>query len=227
MTQTNHLFFDLDHTLWDFERNSDLAFKAVFQQHRIALPVATFLRHYKPINQQYWKQYREEKVSKEALRYGRLKDSFDSAGLSVSDALIHQLAIDYIEVLPTYNYLFEGSHELLTYLQPKYRLHIITNGFEEVQHLKIAKAGLAPYFDQVITSEAAGVKKPHPEIFRYALEKAGALASESLMIGDNWEADVMGALAYGMDAIYFNQSKHPVGEPIKSVQQLAAIKAYL
>ena len=202
--EIKHLFFDLDHTLWDFEKNSNLTFEQLFKSHKIAINLEDFLAVYAPINFAYWKQYREERVSKEALRYGRLKDTFDALNFVISDALIHQLAIDYIAVLPDYNHLFEGVFELLDYLAPNYTMHIITNGFEEIQLLKLERSGIRKYFDQIITSESVGVKKPNPKVFEHALSQAQTTAAESIMIGDSLEADVMGALHCGIRSIHFD-----------------------
>lgn len=227
MQHIKHIFFDLDHTLWDFETNSDMAFKSIFQKHKVGVNIDKFLNYYRSINQEYWKLYRDEKISKADLRYGRLKDTFNKIKFSVEDELINHLAIDYIEVLPTNNYLFEGAHEILEHLHGNYQLHIITNGFNEVQFKKIENSGLSKYFDQVITSEAAGVKKPNPFIFNFALQQSKAFLNESIMIGDNYEADIMGALNFGMDAILFNFEKKPVGQNIKSVTHLLELKQYL
>lgn len=225
--EVNHIFFDLDHTLWDFEANSNSAFLEVFEQHKLLGTSEKFLNYYKPINDNYWRLYRHEKVTKDQLRYGRLKDTFTKINVEVSDATINQLAIDYIDALPNYNQLFDGAIDVLEYLKPKYQLHIITNGFNEVQARKMASSGLAPYFDKIITSEDVGVKKPNPRIFDYALDHSKAEKKESIMIGDNWEADVMGAINFGMDAIYFNSESAPVSPQIKSVSNLTELKSYL
>lgn len=222
-----HIFFDLDHTLWDFETNSDFAFKTIFKKHNVPVRLDKFLNYYRNINQEYWKLYREDKITKDVLRIGRLKDTFTKINVSVSDKLIDNLSVDYIEVLPSYNELFEGAIEILNYLKPKYKLHVITNGFNEVQYKKLKNSGLSPYFEQIITSEDAGVKKPNPIIFNYALKKAAATSKESIMIGDNYEADVMGAIDNGIDAIYFNVKKVPVSHTIKSISSLLEIKKYL
>jgi putative hydrolase of the HAD superfamily len=222
-----HIFFDLDHTLWDFETNSDFAFKTIFKKHKVPVSLDKFLNYYRGINQEYWKLYREDKITKDALRIGRLKDTFTKINVKVSDKLIDDLSVDYIEVLPNYNELFEGALEILDYLKPKYEMHIITNGFNEVQYKKLENSGLSPYFDQIITSEDAGVKKPNPIIFNYALNKAAATSKESIMIGDNYEADVMGAIDNGIDAIYFNVKKEPVSHTIKSINTLLELKKYL
>lgn len=227
MNGIKHVFFDLDHTLWDFETNSDIAFITIFRNHKIGVDTQKFLNYYRSINEAYWKLYREEKINKEELRYGRLKDAFVKVNYEIEDALIDKLAIDYIDILPNNNQLFEGAHEILKHLHPNYKLHIITNGFNEVQYKKIENSGLSGYFDKIVTSEDAGVKKPNPIIFKYALDIVNASARESIMIGDNWEADVMGALNHGIDAIYFNFHKRNVGENIKSVNHLLEIKQYL
>jgi putative hydrolase of the HAD superfamily len=222
-----HIFFDLDHTLWDFEANSNIAFKTIFQKHDVGIDLQKFLNYYRSINQNYWRLYRDEKITKEELRVGRLKDTFIKIKYSFDNELIDNLSIEYIEVLPNNNRLFEGTHEILEHLYPKYKLHIITNGFNEVQYKKLQNSGLSKYFDKVITSEDAGVKKPNPKIFKYALQIAEATSKESIMIGDNWEADIMGAINNGFDAIYFNYDKKSVGENIKSVNKLIDIKQYL
>ena len=227
MNSIKHILFDLDHTLWDFETNSNIAFKTIFKQHNLRFDFQKFLNYYKGINEKYWKLYREEKITKDELRYGRLKDAFVKINYDVEDDLIDKLAIDYIEVLPKNNQLFDGTHEILEYLKPNYKLHIITNGFNEVQYKKINNSGLNSYFDKIITSEEAGVKKPNPLIFKYALDTINATAKETIVIGDNWEADVMGAINNGIDAIYFNYYKKSVAENIKSVHYLLEIKQYL
>ena len=223
-----HIFFDLDHTLWDFEKNSNLTFKQLFITHNIQLELDEFLTVYSPINFDYWKRYREERVSKEDLRYGRLKDTFDALDYVVSDELIHQLSSDYIDVLPNNNYLFDGVFELLDYLNTKYKLHIITNGFEEVQNLKLEKSGIKKYFSEIITSESVGVKKPNPKVFNYALAKTNAMPENSIMVGDNLEADIIGALNCGITSIHFNLHNEKFEQKkYISVSSLLEIKQYL
>jgi len=226
--EIKHVFFDLDHTLWDFEKNSNLTFEKLFKTHNDELDLQDFLTEYVPINFQYWKLYREEKVSKENLRYGRLKETFDKLSFSVTDDLIHLLSEEYIRVLPSNNHLFDGAIELLEYLHPKYELHIITNGFEEVQNLKLEKSGIEKYFNSIITSESVGVKKPNPRVFIYALDKANAKAENSIMIGDNLEADIIGAIQCGITSIHFNlENLKYADKKYKSVSHLLEIKQYL
>ncbi len=220
-----HVFFDLDHTLWDFDKNSKLTFQQIFKEQHIAMAIDDFLEVYIPINLKYWKLYREEKIEKEALRYKRLKETFDNLKFAISDELIYKIATDYIRYLPNFNYLFSNAAEVLEYLESKYQLHIITNGFNEVQHLKLQKSGIDKYFKQIITSECVGAKKPNRKVFEFALHKAAARAQESIMIGDNYEADIMGALSVGMMAIHFSETSKSNG--IQQVSSLLELKKYL
>jgi len=199
-----HIFFDLDHTLWDFEKNSELTFQKIFQKHSVNANLDAFLEVYKPINFKYWKLYREEKVTKSELRYRRLKEAFTAIHFQVDDTFIHNLSHDYIEYLTTFSHVFEGAHDVLEYLRHNYTLHIITNGFEEAQERKMKASNLRQYFTTVTNSEMVGVKKPNPKIFNFALALADAKPEESIMIGDNLEADIQGAINVGMDAILFD-----------------------
>ena len=223
-----HVFFDLDHTLWDFERNSALAFKKILTESNIKVEFEEFMTAYIPINANYWKLYREEKVSKEDLRYSRLKETFDAVNFTIDDEKINFLSEEYIYQLPNFNHLFEGTFEILEYLKEKYQLHIITNGFEEVQTLKMDKSGISGFFNEVITSESVGVKKPNPRVFEYALEKTNARAEKSMMIGDNIEADIQGALDIGIHALHYNSENiNSIPKNITSINHLLEIKRYL
>lgn len=222
-----HIFFDLDHTLWDFDKNSGLAFSSIFQKHRIKVELEDFLSVYTPINENYWRLYREDKVTKEDLRYGRLKESFDGLKINVTEVQIDQLSIDYIDHLPHHNHLLEGTLEILNYLEASYKLHIITNGFKEVQHRKLESSGISKYFTTITTSEDVGVKKPHPKIFETALENAEAGIDESLMIGDNLEADIMGAQKLGMRAILYNYYKNDFSKELHQVLEMKELTKFL
>ena len=222
-----HIFFDLDHTLWDFEFNSEKTFEQIFKMNLVGIDFTDFISKYKPINHHYWKLYREDKVSKEDLRYGRLIKTFNELNYKISDSLIHTLAKEYIDFLPDHNALFVGAIDILNYLKPKYQMHIITNGFEEVQHKKMKNSDLLPFFDKIITSEEVGVKKPNPLIFNYALEKSGAMAEESIMIGDNFEADILGAKNVGMHTIFCEFNGEVATEKVITVSKLEQIKNYL
>lgn len=227
LNKVTDIFFDLDHTLWDFERNSALAFEDIFKNQKLGLNVNDFLKVYKPINFKYWELYRNNSVTKEALRFGRLKESFDALEFEACDATINLIADDYIEYLPKNNHLLEGSLELLDRLHDKYQLHIITNGFEEVQHKKMSNSGILKYFRTITTSEEAGVKKPHPEIFEMALNKSGANPKNSVMIGDNLEADIVGASQFGLHVIYLNSNEQEAQHQFPEIQKLKEVLNYL
>lgn len=227
MENIQHIFFDLDHTLWDFDKNSELTFKQIFEEQEIDIDFTAFLKVYMPINLKYWALYREEKISKPNLRYGRLKDTFDALNYKVSDAFINQTAIDYLEYLPNYNFLIDGTVELLNYLHPKYKLHIITNGFKEVQNKKMKESKIKDYFDVIVTSESVGLKKPNSKVFEFALEQAKAKPEESIMIGDSYEADVMGAFNAGILPIHFDIHQKNSNNGVLSVNSLVDLKQYL
>ncbi len=221
------IFFDLDHTLWDFETNSRLTFERIFRSNDVELNLDAFLSHYSPLNLYYWKLYREERISKSELRYERLKRTFDALDYPAGDNLIKTLSEQYIDNLTTFNYLVPHTRDILNYLKPRYRLHIITNGFEEIQEYKLKMADIREYFDKIIHSEMAGVKKPNPRIFNLALELADTDAGRSLMIGDNIEADILGAKAVGFNTLHFNVHNDPAHTHCEMIHDLAEIKSYL
>ncbi len=227
MEYITDVFFDLDHTLWDFEKNSALAFEKVLKKHVVNVDLKVFLLHYVPLNLKYWELYRHEKVTQEVLRYGRLKDTFDLLHYEIDDETIDLLSKDYIHYLPQFNHLFEGTIDVLDYLKPKYNLHIITNGFQEVQAGKMKNSGIDKYFQTITNSEMAGVKKPNPKIFEYALSSANVEKQNAIMIGDCIDADVNGALDFGMDAIHFNEGHIKIPSHIKQINHLIELKKYL
>lgn len=223
----SHVFFDLDHTLWDFDKNSGLTFQKIFELNNIEINLKEFLKVYEPINFNYWKLYREEKIDKVSLRYKRLSDAFEILNHKVKSRVINKIADDYIDYLCTFNHLFDGTIEILDYLSSKYQLHIITNGFKEAQQGKLNNANLNHYFKTVTNSEMVGVKKPNPKIFNHALSIANANIEQSIMIGDNLEADVYGALNMGLDAICYNYHNEDVIHGVKFVDNLLELKHYL
>ncbi len=222
-----HVFFDLDHTLWDFEKNSALAIETIFKKHSINVDLQLFLSHYVPINIKYWEWYRVDKITQFELRLGRLKETFQLLNYEIDDEKIIFLSEEYIEYLPKFNHLFHGAIEILDYLKPKYNLHIITNGFQEIQDNKLKNSNIAHYFKTITNSEMAGVKKPNPVIFKYAITEANASKTNSIMIGDCIEADVNGALNFGMDAILFNIDTSKTFENIKQISHLLELKKHL
>lgn len=222
-----HVYFDLDHTLWDFDKNSALTFDVIFKEENISLEIQDFLDTYVPINVDYWARYRNNLVSKEVLRVGRLRDSFNALKIQVSDEVVNSLSNRYIDILPGFNHLLQDTKEVLNYLKPKYKLHIITNGFEEIQHNKMQNSQIADFFDTITTSEEAGVKKPHLAIFEKALQKSNAEAQNSIMIGDSYEADIEGAINAGLHTIYFDYYAKGETVQVPQIQTLNELRMYL
>jgi putative hydrolase of the HAD superfamily len=217
MKKYRHIFFDLDNTLWDFDRNSTEILHELYQKYELNLLGVSspefFISKYQERNAMMWEQYRHGKIDKDTLRNKRFELTFWDMGLDTEKVPV-QMADDYLSNAPKKNHLFPEAKNVLEYLQKKYSLHILTNGFAEVQYIKMEAAGIAEFFDEVIISEHTGYKKPDANIFHYALDKTNARAGESLMIGDGLEVDVTGAMKAGWDAIYFNPLRIPHEEKI-------------
>jgi putative hydrolase of the HAD superfamily len=223
-----HLFFDLDHTLWDFDKNSAEALAELHESYGLSakgIPdFDLFLDRYRFHNEFYWEKYRNGLVDKATLRVERFHQTLKEFGLG-SRSLAKTMEEDYLEISPYKQNLFEGALEILTYLVDRYRMHIITNGFNEVQFIKIRQSGLEPFFEEVITSEQVGVRKPHPQIYKVAMKRAGAKLEESCMIGDNFNADIQGALQVGMDHVYFNPEGESLAEQVQyEIRHLRELK---
>ncbi len=228
MKAIKHIFFDLDHTLWDFEKNSALAFEKIFQELNFDINSQQFMAIYNPINVAYWKLYEKNEIDQETLRVRRVKDAFEALNFEISLDQINTISYLFIEYLTSNNHLIEGTIETLDYLKDKYVLHIITNGFSFVQDVKLQKSNLDKYFVTITNSEAAGYKKPHEHIFKHALSVANASKNESIMIGDSLEADVFGALNFGIKAVYFNPENELVlNDEIIQIQRLIHLKNLL
>ena len=225
--EIKNVFFDLDHTLWDFERNSALTFELLFNKYKLDIDINSFLKVYIPINLEYWRLYRNESISKEYLRFNRLNDAFKKLNIDVSSDLINKLSYDYIENLPKFNHLIDGAHELLLYLKKKYKLYLITNGFRNVQSNKLKNSGIGNFFLSIYDSESVGVKKPNPLIFNHALDDSGCIARESVMIGDSFEADIQGSLSVGMNAIHYVNFGEKEHKECIIVNNLLSIKKIL
>lgn len=209
MRKHTDIFFDLDHTLWDFDRNSAEILQELFHIHKLTeLGVPSFeifFDKYKTRNEMMWEQYRLGKIDKITLRDTRFSLTFWDLGLD-AELSPPELSEDYIKLGPTKNYLFPHAHEVLQYLKEKYTLHIITNGFEEAQNIKLQSADLTKYFSNIIISEHTGYRKPDIRIFQYAAESANSAAEECVMIGDGLIVDILGAKEAGWDTVYFNPS---------------------
>lgn len=202
-----HIFFDLDHTIWDFDKNAEETLQELYEIYKLRelglLSASEFILRYTENNHSLWAQYHLGLISKELLRAERFRKTFIELGVH-PEKVPQQFEEDYVKISPTKTNLFEGAEKVLGYLQKKYTLHIISNGFRETTLTKMDLSGLNPYFTNVIISEEVGINKPDKAVFQYALDKAGANLEESIMIGDSLEADIYGAMNFGMKAIFFN-----------------------
>ncbi|MDG1914994.1 MAG: YjjG family noncanonical pyrimidine nucleotidase [Crocinitomix sp.] len=211
MDDIQHIFFDLDHTLWDFEKNSSEVLREIFvemQLHDFIDNVDSFINTYQRINAKYWDLYNHGKVTKEKLRYIRFQDTLSEFKVIGAEKKAVLLGQNYIKRSPHKTNLFPDAHDTLQYLNEKYQLHIITNGFTEIQYIKLDNCGLTNYFDLILCTEEVGVNKPNPLVFNTALSRANANASQSLMIGDNPETDIRGAQNCAMHTVLFNPHQH-------------------
>lgn len=205
-----HIFFDLDHTIWDFDKNAEETLTELYGHYCLNQyglhSCADFIKTYTYNNQLLWSAYHLGQITKETLRSERFYKTFIELGIA-PELVPHEFEADYVRLSPTKKNLFDGSFNVLGYLQNKYTLHIISNGFKETTLMKMDVCQLNPYFTNVVISEDVGVNKPDPAIFEHALNLAGATKEESIMIGDSLEADIQGAQSYGIDAIFFNPMK--------------------
>jgi putative hydrolase of the HAD superfamily len=225
------LFFDLDHTLWDFEKNAYETLEELYLHYNLSSVgienFMEFLDVYTAINDKHWEDYRNGLMTKEVLRYKRFADALQHFNVN-NDELTKKLADDYIRISPLKKNLHTDAIEVLTYLKSKYELNIITNGFNEVQYLKIEHSGLTHFFKNIITSEKAGFQKPDIRIFEYALKQANASPNKSVMIGDSFDADIMGAHKAGIKAIYFNPKKQKTAtHPFDEINRLIELNQML
>lgn len=228
-TKYKHIYFDLDRTLWDFDTNAKETFIEIYNNlnlEKIFGSFDAFYSTYNKYNDQLWKDYREGKIEKSILRWKRFALTLEEFGVK-NDDLAKQIGDEYVIISPTKKQLFPYTHEVLSYLKNKYKLHIITNGFSEIQFVKLKNSDLDKYFTQVVTSEEAGAQKPSPVIFNHALKLANAEADESIMIGDDLETDILGAKKLGIDQVFFNTDniKHneDITYEISSLNQLQEI----
>ena len=207
-----HLFFDLDHTLWDFARNAELTLEQLYENYSLEEKTGadfnSFYQSYQQHNLRLWEAYRNHQISREELQWKRMWLALQEIHYP-DETLAARLGEDFLKALPHQSQLMPGARDILDYLMDKhYHLHILTNGFPEIQGLKLQRAGIAHYFEHVITSADAGCLKPELSFFRYALTRIQANAEESLMIGDDVEADIVGAQQAGIDQVYFNPDQH-------------------
>lgn len=229
MTKLNkyqHLYFDLDHTLWDFDKNARATLTEVYRTFELDKKVDAafddFYQKYLYHNQVLWERYHKGFINAEDLKWKRMWRTLLDYKIA-DEPLAKDLSGKFLEILPTQKEVFPHTFEILDYLADKnYRLHLITNGFEKTQWCKLRNCGLDRYFEHVITSERSNSVKPKKEIFDYAMQLAGADCSNSIMIGDNLEADIQGAMNAGMDCIFVNHIN--AGTAIKPTYTITHLK---
>jgi putative hydrolase of the HAD superfamily len=204
-SSVKHIFFDLDDTLWDFEKNSGVVLESLFTEFELSAKLNTdfntFHTTYKIINSDLWKAYYKKEIDKQFLRNNRFEIVFKKFEYSNYDENLKATDF-YLSRSPYGTHLKDGCLEILDYLKAKYKLHIITNGFKEVQYIKLNNCGLNKYFDKIIVSDEHNLTKPDPQIFRVAETLASCTANDCVMIGDNYESDVEGALNAGWKAVW-------------------------
>jgi len=210
-----YLFFDLDHTIWDFEANSRQTLEELYQTMSLETKGVNnfdvFHRNYLTHNDKLWDRYRKGFIKVDELRWKRMWLTLLDFKIA-DEPLAREMGNIFLDLLPTRKILFPHTIELLDYLTEKqYQLHLITNGFEKTQHSKLKNSGLDKYFKEVITSEGSNSLKPHKEIFDYAFKKTGATPEQSIMIGDAIDVDILGGLNAGIDQVHVNHlTKEPV-----------------
>jgi putative hydrolase of the HAD superfamily len=203
-----HLFFDLDHTLWDFESNAKLTLSDLYHSMELAgrgvHDFDLFYKNYLVHNDKLWERYRNGFIKVDDMRWKRMWHTLLDFKIG-DEKLAREMGNKFLDLLPSRKLLFPGTIEVLGYLVDKgYELHMITNGFEKTQHSKLEYSGLAPFFRQVITSEGSNSLKPKKEIFDYAFMKANADPLKSIMLGDSIEVDIQGAINAGIDTVHVN-----------------------
>lgn len=202
-----HIFFDLDRTLWDFEKNSEQALRILYAELNLGdhmRDFETFFKSYKKINAKLWHSYGSGKITKAVLRIKRFEDTLKSFQVAAPE-IAQKLADGYVAISPRQKNIFPNTHEILQDLKKQEKqLHIITNGFKEVQFIKLENCGLLDYFDVIICSEDVGKNKPAPEIFQHTMKLANAKPEESVMIGDDLRVDVQGSERVGMTGVLFD-----------------------
>ncbi|HNQ12040.1 MAG TPA: YjjG family noncanonical pyrimidine nucleotidase [Bacteroidia bacterium] len=229
MNQYDHIFFDLDHTLWDFNHNSKETLLELYNETHLQefTPFDHFFSIYQHTNEELWKAYHQGRIKKEELRITRFRKVFKELNFKNTKELAQFFADEYVKRSPYRGKLIPGALEIISQLKEKYKLHIITNGFKEVQHIKLISSGLIDHFNHIIISEEVGYQKPNPQIFKFAEKKCSSIFSSCLMIGDNEETDINGAYNSGWDTVWFNpdnkKAKVPSTYKINKLEELSSL----
>jgi putative hydrolase of the HAD superfamily len=230
MKKYEHIFFDLDHTLWDFSTNCAETLSELYNEHRLqnlGISAEEFIVAYRTINDKMWADFHHGKTTKEEIRDKRFLYTFELLKLKSSD-IPEGIDNQFLEICPTKSHVFPHTFDVLNYLSENYILHILTNGFSETQFIKVKSAKLDPYFEHVIHSEMSGHLKPDKRMFDYALNKANAKAQQSIMIGDDLFADVLGAKNAGIAQVFVNRNNEQHSETIThEVDCLSTLKTFL
>lgn len=231
MKKYTHILFDLDHTLWDYDRNVQESLTELFEVYQLIesgfASSQEFIQAFYAVNFKLWAMYDVGDISKEELRENRFKLIFKHAGANEAGATATMEA-DFMHRTSSKNHLLPYAFEILEYLKPNYGLHIISNGFNESQFKKMEASGLSPYFDLVITSETTGHKKPDPRIFQYALDRLSIRHTDTIMIGDNPNSDILGAIRANLDSVYFDPHEKGIAyNPTYTIRHLKELEGIL
>ena len=230
MKKYKHLFFDLDHTLWDFDRNTAEAIRELYKIFDFSKwPFFTFddfMEIFHEVNNYLWDKFNHGLIGRDELRNKRFSLILGKLGVEEQE-IPKGIGEKYLELAPIKPNVIPHTHEILAYLKPNYQLHIISNGFDDVQHTKLKASEIHDYFSIIVTSDSSGHRKPQKGIFEFAMNEAGATRSDAVMIGDNIETDIKGAKNASMDQIFFNpnntQHSVDVTYEITSLKQIMNI----
>lgn len=230
MKKYKNIFFDLDHTIWDYERNAVETLKELHEAFNLIeyhADIDRFCNQFLTINDEMWLLYRENKISRDELNFNRFALLIPE--LKEDKQLINKICDFYLEEVAKKPHLIAGASEILDYLtQKKYDLYIVTNGHTKMQEQKIASSNIGHYFKKIYTSEHVGAKKPSKAYFEYAIKSSNALKRESVVIGDSYEADILGAKAFGLDQIFYNPLQIRVSiKPTFEIKEIIELKTIL
>jgi len=230
MRKYKHLFFDLDHTLWDFTTNEQETLNDLYNKYNLKNYFTNynkFFENYKPINDDLWLKYMQGQIKKKDLIVYRFHVTFLNAGLNDIN-LAKEFAKEFVRINSEKKAVMPHTFELMNYLKPHYKMHIITNGFAESQKIKLEKSGLSQYFEKLFISEHIGAQKPKKAFFEYAIKSCNARKKESLVIGDSLEADIKGAQNFGLDHVFYNPNKIEYSQEVfKEISSLKELIGWL
>jgi putative hydrolase of the HAD superfamily len=226
-----HIFFDLDHTLWDYDKNVQESLTELYDLYQLAslgiLDSEKFIQSFYNVNFKLWAMYDVGKIDKKSLREVRFRSVFENAGAD-PNAVPKVMEDDFMHRTSSKPHVLPYTFEILDYLKPNYGLHIISNGFNESQAKKMEASGLTPYFDLIVTSETTGHKKPDPRIFHYAMDRLGIKSNETMMIGDNPNSDILGAIRANIDNVYFDPHEKGIEhQPTYTIRHLKELEEFL